>query len=231
MRSAYLAPTGIIDSTHPQVVAYTRRATAGTGDAVGQAVALFYAVRDGIRYDPYTPFFLPEHYRASRVIVRGRHFCVGKAALLCALARSCGLPARIGFATVRNHLATEQLIAFLGCDLFAYHAYTELYLEGKWVKATPAFNRELCRRHGSDPLAFDGRRDALFQPFNRRREQYMEYVAFHGTREDVPVDEILTAWKQTYGQRRVEAWIAAYEDTGGQSIRRFNKETVFTPDG
>jgi hypothetical protein len=33
-----------------------------------RAVKLFLAVRDGIRYDPYTPLYLPEHYRAGSVL-------------------------------------------------------------------------------------------------------------------------------------------------------------------
>ena len=115
-------------------------------NAVEKAVLLYYAVRDGIRYDPYYPFYLPVHYRASVVLKGRRGFCVPKVSLLCAAGRACGIPSRAGFATVRNHLATPQLLEFMGSDLFVFHGFTEFFLEGKWVKATPAFNRELCKR-------------------------------------------------------------------------------------
>ena len=144
MDPAYLNPTAIIDSDHPRIVDYAREVAGEARDPVEQAVRIYYAVRDGIRYDPYYPFYLPEHYRASNVLASGRGYCVCKASLLCALGRSLGIPSRVGFATVRNHLATKQLIEFLGSDLFVYHGYTDFFLEGKWVKATPAFNKELC---------------------------------------------------------------------------------------
>ena len=138
----YLKTTAIIDSDHEEIVKYAID-TIGNGarEPTEKAVKLYYAVRDGIWYDPYYPFYLPEHYRASNVLESGRGYCVCKASLLCALGRACGIPSRVGFATVRNHLATKQLIEFLGSDLFVYHGFTEFYLEGKWVKATPAARR------------------------------------------------------------------------------------------
>jgi transglutaminase-like putative cysteine protease len=109
--SEYLHPTPIIDSDHPNIVEFAGKTVSGVdNDPGGQVVKLFYAVRDGIWYDPYYPFYLPEHYRASRVLASKRGYCVSKAALLCALGRACGIPSRLGFATVRNHLATKQLI-------------------------------------------------------------------------------------------------------------------------
>ena len=166
--SLYLRPTAILDSDHPRIAAFARQSAGQVTDPVEQAVRIYYAVRDGIRYDPYYPFYLPEHYRASNVLASGRGYCVCKASLLCALGRSLGIPSRVGFATVRNHLATKQLIEFIGSDLFVYHGYTDFFLEGKWVKATPAFNKELCVRHRVAPLEFDGREDSIFQPFNRK---------------------------------------------------------------
>ncbi|MBP1727528.1 MAG: transglutaminase-like enzyme, predicted cysteine protease [Deltaproteobacteria bacterium] len=143
----YLRPTAIMDSDHPAVQAYAREMVGDAADPVERAVRLYLAVRDDIRYDPYAPFYLPEHYQASKVLEGRRSFCIPKAALLCALGRAVGIPARIGFADVRNHLATRQLLDYLGSNLFVYHGYADLFLEGKWVKATPAFNRELCERH------------------------------------------------------------------------------------
>ncbi|MGD8210981.1 MAG: transglutaminase-like domain-containing protein, partial [Desulfobacterales bacterium] len=133
----YLSPTEIIDSDNQSIIDYAVDVLKHTeNDPISRAVALYYAVRDVIWYDPYLPFYRPEHYRASNVLKKGRAFCIGKASLLCALGRVSGIPSRVGFATVRNHLATRQLIEFLGTDLFVYHGFVEFYLAGKWVKAT-----------------------------------------------------------------------------------------------
>lgn len=135
----YLSPTAIIDSDHASIVSYAANVAEGNEDSpIEKAVKLYYAVRDGIWYDPYYPFYLPEHYRASNILKSGRGFCTSKASLLSALGRACGIPTRVGFANVRNHLATSQFIKTLGSDVFVYHSYVDIFLDGKWVKATPA---------------------------------------------------------------------------------------------
>jgi transglutaminase-like putative cysteine protease len=222
----YLSPTAIIDSDHKNIQDYARKNTGGSTDPVEIAVKLYLSVRDGILYDPYAPFYLPEHYRASCVLKRGRSFCVPKASLLCALGRACGIPSRIGFADVRNHLATRQLIEFLGSDLFVYHGFTEFWLKGKWVKATPAFNSDLCKRHRVPPLEFNGREDSIFQPYNLQSQRFMEYVAFHGVYADVPVDRIVAEWEKTYGRDRVRDWIKMFEEAAGRSLADFGREEV-----
>jgi len=223
----YLAPTAIIDSDHPAIVDLVGDLTAaGPADPVGRAVSLYYYVRDEIRYDPYVPFYLPEHYRSSNVLRAKRGYCVSKATLLCSLARAAGIPARIGFATVKNHLATRQLIEHLGSDLFVCHGYTDLYLGGEWVKATPAFNRELCQRFGVPPLEFDGTADAVMQAYNSEQMPFMEYLAYTGTYSDVPVDIILREWKQTYGKERVAGWIHTLEQTPTGSRPDFSTEDI-----
>jgi transglutaminase-like putative cysteine protease len=222
----YLNPTAIIDSDHPAVMAFAREAAGGSEDPLDQAQKIYYAVRDGIRYDPYYPFYLPEHYRASNVLASGRGYCVCKASLLAALGRSLNIPSRVGFATVKNHLATKQLLDHLGCDLFVYHGFTEFFLRGKWVKATPAFNKELCERHKVAPLAFNGLEDSVFQPFNLENQLYMEYVEDLGSYADIPVDVILRSWEKTYGKERVQAWIREFEEARAEGKRDFYKEDV-----
>jgi len=227
MDEKYLTPTTIIDSDHEAIIEYAAETVEkAKGDPVRQAVMLYNAVRDGIWYDPYYPFYLPEHYRASNVLKSGRGYCVSKASLLCALGRACRIPSRVGFATVRNHLATRQLIEFLGTDLFVYHGYVEFFLEARWVRATPAFNIELCRKHKVPPLEFNGREDSIFHPYNSEQKKFMEYVDYHGTFADIPVDAIVNAWKQTYGDHRVRQWIEAFERPGGKSPRDFYREEV-----
>jgi transglutaminase-like putative cysteine protease len=208
MDKKYLGPTAIIDSDHKTIIEYAFDTVRHAGeDPVEKAVKLYYAVRDDIWYDPYYPFYLPEHYRASNILKSGRGFCISKVSLLCALGRACSIPSRVGFATVRNHLATPKLIEFLGSDLFVYHGFTEFYLDGKWVKATPAFNVELCNKHNVIPLEFNGREDSIFQAYNMGKKAFMEYLEFHGIYADIPVDVILSAWGKAYGKERVRKWI------------------------
>jgi transglutaminase-like putative cysteine protease len=223
----YLTPTPIIDSDHPVVREYARRAAGGATDLVEVAVKLYHTVRDGVRYDPYAPFYLPQHYQASEVIKRGKHFCIPKAALLCALARAYSIPCRLGFANVKNHLATKQLLEYLGKNIFVFHGFAEMYLNGKWVKATPAFNRELCERHRVSPLEFNGREDSLMQAYNEENHRYMEYVEFLGVYADVPVAAIVSAFRHTYGDERVDSWIRACEERDGESVSEFEREDVW----
>jgi transglutaminase-like putative cysteine protease len=224
--SLYLTPTTIIDSDHQSIRNYAAKTIGESTDPIDVAVKLYLAVRDGILYDPYSPFYLPEHYRASYVLKRGRSFCVPKASLLCALGRACGIPSRVGLADVRNHLTTKQLIEFMGSDLFVCHGFVEFYLEGNWAKATPAFNSELCGRHHVPPLEFNGREDSLFQPYNSKNQKFMEYVAFRGVYSDIPVDEIVDGWKEAYGEDRVENWIKRFEERGDRSLSDFEREEV-----
>lgn len=178
--------------------AFARRIAGALGDARERAVALYYAVRDGIRYDPHHIDLRADAMRASAVLERGAGFCVSKAALLAAAARALGIPSRLGFADVRNHLTTERMRRAMGTDLFVFHGYTALHLDGRWVKATPAFDRTLCERLDVAPLEFDGRHDSLFQQVDRRGHRYMEYVRDRGQFADLPLDEIRRAFAEHY---------------------------------
>lgn len=182
----YLEPGRFIDSDHPALIEFAERSRGSSRDPREQAVALYYAVRDQVRYNPYVFSRDPQTLKASHALLSGESYCVPKAVLLAACARHCGIPARIGLADVRNHLATPRLLELLRSEVFAMHGYTELYLEGRWVKATPAFNLALCRVFKVAPLEFDGREDSVFHPFNEAGERYMEYLADHGQFADVP---------------------------------------------
>lgn len=186
-----------VDSAHPGVVSFSSRHVKGNNDRE-KAVSLYYAVRDAIRYNPFLDFSDPLVFKASAVLEADQGFCVGKASLLAACARAAGVPARVGFADVKNHLTSPRLAETMGSDLFVYHGYTDLYLEGKWVKATPAFNLELCTRFRVKPLEFDGREDSIFHPFDQDNRRHMEYLRDRGTYADVPVDAIQQAFRETY---------------------------------
>ncbi|MDA7085812.1 transglutaminase family protein [Pseudomonas sp. SA3-5] len=182
----YLQPGRFIDSDHPALIEFAEASRGGSGDPVEQAVRLYYAVRDGIRYNPYVFSRDPQTLKGSHALLSGESYCVPKATLLAACARHCAIPARIGLADVRNHLATPRLLELLRSEVFAMHGYTELYLQGRWVKATPAFNLELCRVFKVAPLEFDGLGDSVFHPFNQQGQRYMEYLLDHGRFADVP---------------------------------------------
>jgi transglutaminase-like putative cysteine protease len=195
---AYLQPTDLLDAGHPRVLEFARAAVAGHAAAVDQAIALYYVVRDGIRYDPRHIDLRPPAMRASSVLARGAGFCVAKAVLLAAAGRALGIPTRLGFADVRNHLTTARMRRAMGTDLFVFHGYTELHLEHRWVKATPAFNRELCERFDVAPLEFDGRHDSLFQQADRTGRRYMEYVRDRGQCADLPLDDLRRTFEEYY---------------------------------
>ncbi len=194
----FLLPTAFIDSAAPNIVAFARQAAGDENDEVARAVRLYYAVRDGIVYTPYCDFRSLDTFRASAVLARGDGFCVGKAAVLAAVARASGIPARVGFADVRNHLCTPRLRALVGGDVFYYHGYTEMAVAGRWVKATPAFDRVLCDKFGVRPLEFDGRSDSLFHAYDRGGRRHMEYLRDHGAHADVPADEIVATFAREY---------------------------------
>jgi transglutaminase-like putative cysteine protease len=196
---AYRRPTAFLDSTHPVVVAFAERHTAGAADEAEQASRLFRAVRDGIRYDPYSVSGDPAAYRASAVAGVESAYCVPKAVLLAASARAVGIPARVGFADVRNHLQSEKLRQRMGTDLFVCHGFTELHLGGRWLKATPTFNVELCERFGVAPLDFDGTSDALLHQNAAGGGRYMEYVRDRGAFVDLPLDWLLAMLRHHYG--------------------------------
>src|SRR6185436_13865821 len=138
----YLSTARYIDSANPGVLAFSEKNAKGSSERE-RAISLYYAVRDQIRYNPFLDFSNPEVFRASAVLRAGEGFCIGKASLLAACARAADIEARVGFADVKNHLTTPRLAETMGSDLFVYHGYTDLRVDGKWVKATPAFNLAL----------------------------------------------------------------------------------------
>jgi len=142
--------------------------------------------------------FDPGAFLASTIASMSAAFCVQKAILMTAACRAQGIPCRLGFADVRNHLASPKLLEQMGTDLFVFHGYCQLSLDGRWVKATPTFNRELCERFGVKPLEFDGTADALFHEFDQRGRRHMEYVRYHGVFADLPFERMVAAMHEAY---------------------------------
>ena len=193
----YLSATPFIDSGDPAIQAFAQKALGNAQTVKDKALALYGAVRDSVQYDPYIDFLDPAEFRASDVLRAGKGFCVGKSALLTAAARAAGIPARPGYADVRNHLTSKRLQEQVG-DTFYWHSYTELNIDGQWVKCTPAFDKALCQRAKIAPLDFDGVNDSLFHPFDQAGRRHMEYLQDRGAFADVPFDTIVADLKKFY---------------------------------
>jgi transglutaminase-like putative cysteine protease len=174
--------------------------TADKENDVEKAKALFYFVRDEIKYNPYVLHNLAEHNKASVTLSRKEGYCVQKAILLAALARGAAIPARLGFADIRNHIIPQKLLELMhGSNLFIYHGYCELYIGQKWVKATPAFDLEMCQEHHIIPVEFDGKNNATFHRNNQKGKLHIEYVHDYGHYPDLPLEEMLEARVKVYG--------------------------------
>ncbi|MBN2041482.1 MAG: transglutaminase domain-containing protein [Spirochaetes bacterium] len=193
-----LKPTFFIDSDSPTVLKFVNAEIEEDMSDIDKAVAVYYAVRDGIIYDPYRIDLTREGMKASSIILRKKGFCVSKAVVLAACSRAAGIPARLHFADVKNHLTSDRLYELMETNVFIFHAYTELFLEGKWVKATPAFNISLCTFVGVMPLDFDGRNDSLFQQSDAKGNRFMEYVADRGAYNDLPYDYLIKEFNEYY---------------------------------
>ena len=194
----FCRPGRFIDSNHPAVVELACDLTAAESSDAARAIILYYWVRDEIRYNPYAVSADPRDYRASHTLAAGEGWCVPKATLLAALCRAVGLPARPGFADVRNHLSTARMRELMETDLFYFHGYTSIHIDGHWVKATPAFNLSLCERFELLPLEFNGRDDSLYHPFDCSGRKHMEYVKDRGEYPDLPYEEMMAVFSEHY---------------------------------
>ena len=198
---AALAATPMIDADHPAVREFARSRAGEARDVKTRVLRLYYAVRDEIRYDPYSAAIEVEPLRASTSLQAGRAWCVPKAILLAAACRALQIPARVGFADVRNHLSTARMREMMATDVFYWHGFTSIRVgDGgkRWVKATPAFNVELCEKFGFLPLDFDGEQDSLYHPFDREGRKHMEYVNERGEYDDVPLDAMRATFAEKY---------------------------------
>jgi len=198
--SEYLQATQCLDHDNKAIQVYVDQVCGSAANVRERAIALFYAVRDDIRYDPYSCTLNTESLRASNVLKAGRGYCVGKAVLLAAAGRAAGIPTRLGFADVRNHFTSPQLAELMETDIFYYHGYADFLLGGRWVKLTPAFNRELCERMNSPALEFDGEHDAIFQEIGSvsSGKLRMEYLRYHEPMNDLDPEFIFSEYRKRY---------------------------------
>ena len=198
MHEECLRPTEFIDSESAVVASFAREAVQGAVTPVEKAIKLYYAVRDGIYYDPYSIEITRESFKASVILGKGYGYCVAKAIVLAAATRAQGIPSRLHLADVRNHLTTERLKKLMQTDIFYYHGYNDLYLEGRWVKVTPTFNISLCEKFKIKPLDFDGINDSVFHPLDMEGRRHMEYITDHGSFDDVPYKKLIETLMNRY---------------------------------
>jgi transglutaminase-like putative cysteine protease len=194
----YLTAGVYTNSDHPDVIAYAQEKTQGIESEKDQVIALYYAIRDGFKYSPYHIVLKPYALKASHLLTKDYGHCIEKSNLFVACVRSLGIPSRLAYGNVRNHLATSALEETLKTDVLVFHGYAEILLNNKWVKATPVFNAALCDKLGVEPLAFDGEHDAVFQESDKKGNPFMEYTEDHGTFTDVPFEAITLAMKAHY---------------------------------
>lgn len=200
--AACLGPTTFLDCDHPAIADLAASLARATPRET--SVALFDWVRDHVAYVPLPPLE-PHDFKASVVLARRWGYCVQKAALLAALGRAAGIPSRLGFADVRNHQLPEHMLAAMGTNLFTWHGYTEFHLDGRWVKATPAFDPGTAAKAGVLPVTLDGANDALMHPVDPRGNPYIEYVTERGSFDYVPFDAIQASIRGLYDEGLLRA--------------------------
>lgn len=182
----YLAETPQMDFSNPKVKKFIETIPRHDNPKQ-QAIAIYETVRDAFLYDPYHLDLRRESLKASTVAGKNRAWCVEKSLLACACFRAFGFPARLGFGIVKNHIGVEKLKSYLKRDEIVFHGYTEVWLDGKWSKCTPAFDPRICKLSGVPLLEWDGSEDSLFQAYTGDRK-FMEYLHFYGEFPDIPFE-------------------------------------------
>jgi len=112
-------PNNFIQSDDPRIVAQAQEAAGKETDPWKVAVALERYVHDGVKKKDFKEAFAT----AADVARSHEGDCKAHAVYLAALARARGLPARVAVG----------LVYLQGSDAFAYHMWTEIYLDQRWI--------------------------------------------------------------------------------------------------
>lgn len=193
-----IRPTEFLNYEHPNVKSWLEKHLDASLSTKKKAIRLYYLVRDGWKYNPYKVTTEREKVKVSHLITERQGYCTPKAMLLAATARAVGIPSRIGFGDVKNHLSSPALIEYLRSEIFAWHGFTELFIDEQWVRCTPAFDAKLCGKFNVAPMDFDGETDSLFQEFDNGGKRFMEYVNYRGVYSELPYEEMFTSLKEIY---------------------------------
>jgi transglutaminase-like putative cysteine protease len=195
----YLKPTKCINSDHERIGEILNDLGVTAEEPPEKAATkIFYFVRDRVKYNPYFAFFDEEDYVATNVLARGGGYCVQKAVVMAALARRAKIPCMLVFADIKSHIVPKKLADLMKTDIFAYHGYCALHLKGRWIKAAPTFDIEMCDKMGYLPVEFDGTKDAILHPVDRHGNKHIEYLREIGTGADVPFDDIKKTFYELY---------------------------------
>jgi transglutaminase-like putative cysteine protease len=202
----FLKPSPGVQSDHPEVASLAHEIIAGLNDPASQARALFDYARDTVRYSVSVPFEDLGDYLALNTLERGWGFCVQKSALLCALARSVGIPARLGFADIKNYLLPDYLDQMLPDKIIYFHCFLEWRLNGRWLKATPSFDQKLTKERGWHLVMFSPDADGLLPATDLAGRPHVEYIRYRGWRLGVPLDEFIEVNTAKLGREAMDAW-------------------------
>ena len=141
----------------------------------------------------------PECFRARSVVRERGSFCIPKAIRLTAGARLPGIPAVLGLSDVVNRLSTPLMQQVIGnSEDFMHHGWAAMYLDDRWVKAVPAFNKELCTLMRVQATDFDCEDDAVLQQHKEDGSVHMEYLRDHRVWSDVQYLRIDEDWRGYY---------------------------------
>lgn len=198
----YLQATDFFDYDKSRVKDKAFEITENIDDISERVRALFYWVRDEIKYNmmSYVPD-IKANFKASVTLRRGYGFCVSKAILLSTFARAIKIPARIHLADIINHKISQKVIDFMGTNIMYYHGYSEIYLDHKWIKLAPVFDKKTAEKAGFLPLVdFNENNDAMFNKYDNEGNLFVEYVKDHGVYSYLPLEEIKEAFREKYGE-------------------------------
>ncbi|MHA1489592.1 MAG: transglutaminase-like domain-containing protein [Promethearchaeota archaeon] len=199
----YLQPTKFLNFNNPNVKRKALEITKGLKTDKEKVRALFYWVRDEIKYNMMT--YVPQvksNFKASVTLRRRYGFCVSKAILLSTFSRAQqpGIPARIHLVDIINHKISQKVIDLMGTNVMHYHGYSELYIDGKWIKAAPVFDQATAIKNGFLPMTeFDGENNALFPHNSTDGSIFVEYTEDRGIYADLPLDDIEKVFNEKYG--------------------------------
>ena len=181
----YLKETSFLDFQHPDFQSFLAPLNhLNTPHEIAET--LYNFVRDTFIYDPFHLDLRADQLKASHIISKKRAWCVEKAIVFAAGLRAKGIPSRLGYAIVENHIGVERMVQVLRTSKIVFHGYVDVFLNDQWTKATPAFDQRVCALNGVEPLQWNGTNDSLFQEFVQG-EKYMEYHHDYGIFEDVPL--------------------------------------------
>ena len=194
----FLKSTSFLDFETPAFREFVKPFV-GVEDEAVRAIAYYEHVRDFFIYDPYHLDLRKPALRASHIINKNRAWCVEKAIVFAAGLRAMNIPSRLGYAIVENHIGVERLTEILRTKRIVFHGYVDVYLSKfqSWTKATPAFDKRICRLSGVQPLHWNGTEDSLFQSF-QGENKFMEYHHDYGIFTDVPRELMQAEMKKYY---------------------------------